>query len=189
MDRYKDMGCIMAIGKVEANKIFVGDKVKVMPSGKIADVHRLTVDDEDVKMAGTGENVVVGLKGISDSDIHGGYIICDAENVTPKATSVECQLQLLDLLPHKPLFSVGYSAVFHTHNLAVECEVKEIPHILQKKTGKRSKSLQSFWRGETPESSGLVWTMQVALKAMMNTRSLVALHFAMKARLLLSGRY
>ena len=80
---------------------------------------------------------MVGLKGITDSEIHGGYILCDVDEFTQKATTVECQVQLLDLLPHKPLFSVGYSAVFHSHNLAVECEVTSIPHILQKKTGRK----------------------------------------------------
>lgn len=150
MDRYKDMGCIMAIGKVEANKIYVGDKVRIMPSGKIADIHRLMVDDEAVEMAGTGENVVVGLKGISDSDIHGGYIICGTESWTDKASTVECQVQLLELLPHKPLFSIGYSAVFHSHNLAVECECVTIPHILQKKTGRKSAKPPKFLKSNDP---------------------------------------
>lgn len=150
MDRYKDLGCIMAIGKIESNKIHVGDKLRIMPSGATCDVHRLLVDDEPVEMAGTGENVVVGLKGISDSEIHGGYILCDLEDFTQKATTVECQLQLLDLLPHKPLFSIGYSAVFHTHNLAVECEVMSIPHILQKKTGRKSAKPPKFLKGGDP---------------------------------------
>ena len=48
------MGCIMAIGKVESNKIYVGDKLRIMPSGATCDVHRLLVDDEPVEMAGTG---------------------------------------------------------------------------------------------------------------------------------------
>jgi len=150
MDRYKDMGCVMAIGKVEANKVYVGDKLRIMPSGATCDVHRLLVDDEPVEMAGTGENVVVGLKGITDSDLHGGYILCDIENYTEKASTVECQVQLLDLLPHKPLFSVGYSAVFHSHNLAVECECVSIPHILQRKTGRRSAKPPKFLKGGDP---------------------------------------
>jgi len=150
MDRYKDMGCIMAIGKVEANKVYVGDKVRVMPSGAIADVHRLRVDEDEVQMAGTGENVVVGLKGITDADLHGGYILCAVDSYTPKASTVECQVQLLDLLPHKPLFSVGYSAVFHSHNLEVECECLSIPHVIQKKTGKKSRKPPKFLKGGDP---------------------------------------
>merc|ERR1719378_843897 len=85
MDRYKDMGCIMAIGKVEANKVYVGDKVRVMPSGKTADVHKLMVDDEQVEMAGTGENVVVGLKGCDAGDVEGGSILCSVDGPCPKA--------------------------------------------------------------------------------------------------------
>merc|ERR1719242_2053667 len=63
MDRYKDMGCVIAIGKVESNKILVGDKLMCMPAGQIADVYKIMVDDVNVEMASTGENVVVALKG------------------------------------------------------------------------------------------------------------------------------
>jgi len=150
MDRYKDMGCIMAIGKVEANKIYVGDKVMCMPSGKICDVHKLLVDDETVEMAGTGENVVVGLKGCTDADVEGGSILCSVDGPCPKAVNVEVQVQLLELLPHKPLFTIGYSAVFHSHNLEVECECVAIPHLIQKRTGRRSARPPKFMKSNDP---------------------------------------
>ena len=48
------MGCIMCLGKIEASKLTVGDKVRVMPCNKIAQVVKLSVDEEEVEMAGTG---------------------------------------------------------------------------------------------------------------------------------------
>lgn len=150
MDRYKDMGCIMAIGKVEANRIQVGDKVTVAPSGKVGTVVQILVDEEQVEMASTGENVVVGLKGLTYDDIHGGCVLCDLENVCPRANTIEVQMQILDLLEHKPIFSVGYSAIFHIHNVAVEFEVIAIPHKLQKKTGRRSARPPPFLKNGDP---------------------------------------
>merc|ERR1719499_2660900 len=138
----------MAIGKVEANKLTVGDKVRVMPANKVAQVVKLNVDEDEVEMAGTGENVVVGLKGISDDDVHGGDILCDLNEYCPRATYIECQIELLELLEHKPLFSIGYSSIFHCHNLSVECECMEIPHKVQKKTGRKSKNPPQFLRNK-----------------------------------------
>jgi len=148
MDRYKEMGCIMCLGKIESSKLTVGDKIRVMPCNKIAQVVKLSVDEEEVEMAGTGENVIVGLKGISDDDVHGGDVLCDLDEYCPRATYIECQMELLELLEHKPLFSIGYSSIFHCHNLSVECECVEIPHKLQKKTGRKSKNPPKFLRGK-----------------------------------------
>jgi len=150
MDRYKDMGCVMAIGKVESNRIQVGDKVKIMPRGCVADVVKLIIDDSPVEVAYTGENVVVGMKGVSEDDCHGGFVLCDVDAPCPKATTIECQLQLLELLEHKPLFSIGYSAVFHCHNLSVEADCLLIPHKLQKKTMRKSAKPPAFLKSNDP---------------------------------------
>lgn len=148
MDRYKDMGCIMCMGKIESNKISVGDKVFIMPSQKTATVVKLRVDENEVEMAGTGENVIVGLKGCTDDDVHGGDVICDFKNHCPRTSYAEVQIELLELLEHKPLFSVGYSSIFHCHNLSVECECVEIPHILQKKTMRKSRNPPPFLKSK-----------------------------------------
>jgi hypothetical protein len=46
----------MCLGKIEASKLTVGDKVRVMPCNKIAQVVKLSVDEEEVEMAGTGKS-------------------------------------------------------------------------------------------------------------------------------------
>jgi len=150
MDRYKDMGLIMAIGKIEANFLQVGDKIRAMPSGETATVAKIIVDDEIVEIAKTGENVVVGLKGINEDQLCGGHVLCDVDEYTPKVSALSTQLQLLDLLEHKPLFSIGYRAVLHCHNLQVPCEVSVIPHKLHKKTGKKSKRPPPFLKSNEP---------------------------------------
>ena len=65
--------------------------------------------------------MVVGLKGsnFSEDDIHGGYVICAEDQPCPRGVVIKVQLQTLDLLEHKPVFSIGYSSIFHCHNLAV----------------------------------------------------------------------
>jgi len=150
MDRYKDMGLIMAIGKIEANKIEIGDKVRIMPCGELATIAKILVDEEVVEIAKTGENVVVGLKGVSEDQLHGGYVLCDVDSYPPKVHTIQAQLQVLDLLEHKPLFSIGYQAVLHCHNLEVPCEVSGIPHKLHRKTGKRSRKPPAFLKDNEP---------------------------------------
>lgn len=150
MDRYRDMGMIMAIGKVESNFIQLGDNLLCMPNGQIGEVCKLMIDNEQVKIADTGENVLVGLKGISEKDIFGGSVLCELKNFCPKAIIVQSQIQLLQLISHKPIFSIGYQAIFHTHNLAIECTVLSIPHKIQKKTKKKSKRPVSFLKSNEP---------------------------------------
>jgi len=137
MDKYRDLGMMMAIGKVESNFIQVGENIICMPNGECAEVCKLLVDDEQVKIADTGENVVVGLKGILEKDIFSGSVLCDLENPCPKAIIIQSQIQILQLMPHKPLFSIGYQAILHIHNLTIECTVTSIPHKIHKKTKKK----------------------------------------------------
>ena len=60
-------------------------------------------------------------------------------NRCPVVTKFQCQLQLLDLLEHKAIFSAGYKSVLHIHSLTEECEVLQLEYVLDKKTKEKKR--------------------------------------------------
>lgn len=39
---------------------------------------------------------------------------------------MEADIELLELLTYKPVFTRGYSAIFHMHTLGEDCTIKDI---------------------------------------------------------------
>jgi peptide chain release factor subunit 3 len=46
----------------------------------------------------------------------------------------KCQLQLLELLDHKSIFTAGYKSMLHIHSITEECEVVHLDYELDRKT-------------------------------------------------------
>lgn len=66
-----------------------------------------------------GENVQITLIHITDEGmLTKGDIISDRENTTPVTMIFEAEMDLLELLPNKPIISKGYSCVMHCHTYA-----------------------------------------------------------------------
>jgi peptide chain release factor subunit 3 len=53
---------------------------------------------------------------------------------------------VLELLPHKPILSAGYTAVLHVHSLIVEVIITEMLTQIDKKTGEVAKKRPTFCR-------------------------------------------
>jgi len=136
IDKHKDRGFTMVLGKVEAGTITRGDQLFVMPGRIPVEVQQLFLDETDsVRRALPGENLRVLLKGIEEENVHRGYVLCDRVSPVPCVTKFECQLAIVELLAHKPIFSAGYKAVIHTHTAVEECTLIVILSQLDK-TGK-----------------------------------------------------
>lgn len=56
------------------------------------------------------------------------------------------QIAVLELLPHKPILSAGYTAVLHVHSLIVEVIITEMLTQIDKKTGEVAKKRPTFCR-------------------------------------------
>lgn len=85
-------------------------------------MQQIFLDENDsVRRALPGENIRILLKGVEEEGIHRGYVLSDRANPVPCVTKFECQLAIVELLPHKPIFSAGYKAVLHTHTAVEEC--------------------------------------------------------------------
>lgn len=145
--RYKDMGTVCILGKIESGTIRTGDKLIMMPGKTQLVCLGLIIDDQECDMAVPGENVVIKVKGCEEEDVRGGMVLSHASK--PSSTAVEFigQIWVLDLLEHKPLITAGYAAVLHTHSLSVECMITQLVSELNMKTNqmepKRPRYLRS----------------------------------------------
>ena len=140
------MGVLNVNGKVEAGVLYKGAKVIVMPPKLQSEVMEICIDDDVVDMVKPGENVVVKLKGLEEEDLRQGYVICSAEAPCHKTQVFDATLVVLELLPHKPILSAGYTAVVHCHSLIVECIVTDMVSQIDKKTGQVLKKKPTFCR-------------------------------------------
>jgi hypothetical protein len=46
--------------------------------------------------------------GADEGDISTGFVLCSLKDPTPMVSTFECQLVILELLEHNPIFTVGY---------------------------------------------------------------------------------
>eukprot|EP00891_Asterochloris_glomerata_P001970 jgi/Astpho2/1970/Aster-00479 len=114
IDKYKDMGAI-AMGKSEAGIVRKNDRLYVMPNKTPVTVTTIYRDEAEVAAAKGGENLRLRLAGVDEDDISPGFVLCSRQMPVPAVTHFEAQLQLLDLLEHKSIFTAGYKAVLHIH--------------------------------------------------------------------------
>jgi len=146
LSKYKDLGTIIE-GKVEQGTLNVGDKLCVMPNGVSVEVQQLWLDQDEVSYLVGGENARVKLKDISDEDIQPGYVLSPRGTPPLQCAAVckfEAQLAIVELLPHKSIFSAGYTAVLHVHAVAEECSIITLTATIDKKSGARSKKAPMF---------------------------------------------
>jgi peptide chain release factor subunit 3 len=49
--------------------------------------------------------------GADEGDVSTGFVLCSIKDPTPMVSTFECQLVILELLEHNPIFTVGYRCV------------------------------------------------------------------------------
>jgi len=143
VDIFDVAGKKTAVGKVESGKVYIGQKLVLMPEMIKTEVLTITIDEKNAEIADTGEQVTLLIKQ-TDSIVNGAYVICDEENPCPRVREFECLLEIKELMAHKPLMSAGYQAVIHVHNAAKPCEVVAIDHLADMKAGRFSKKPPPF---------------------------------------------
>ena len=71
----------------------------------VAAIHR---DDVEVQAARGGENLRLRLSGVDEDEVQAGFVLCSRRAPVPCVTYFDAQLQILDLLEHKAIFTAGY---------------------------------------------------------------------------------
>ena len=62
----------------------------------------------------------------------------------PCVTYFDAQLQILDLLEHKAIFTAGYKAILHLHSLVEECEITRLLAQVNVKTKEKTRVRLAF---------------------------------------------
>jgi len=127
LDGYKDMGDVVAAGKVEQGKVEPGMKAVILPSNDKVTVKGVYIAGEKVTYAGVGENVTCVLGGISEDAIRKGFVLCPAVKDAGRCvTKFKAQMQVLELLEERPIISSGYQAILHVHTAIEECTIAKL---------------------------------------------------------------
>eukprot|EP01018_Ginkgo_biloba_P016728 Gb_00640 [translate_table: standard] len=143
MDKLKDMGTVV-MGKIESGSVNLGDTLLVMPNKARVKVVAIYRDEDEVKRAKPGENLRVKLSGVEEEDISTGFVLCSLASPIPAVLEFDAQLQILELVDHKAIFTAGYKAILHIHSVVEECEILEILHQIDPKTKKPMKKKVLF---------------------------------------------
>ena len=90
-DKYSDMGTVV-IGKVESGCAEKGQTLSIYPNRTDVKVDTLWSDDIEVTRVTCGENVKVKLKGVEESEVTPGFVLCDPNNPIKSCKTFDAQV-------------------------------------------------------------------------------------------------
>lgn len=126
ISKFKDMGSVYAVGKIESGTLVKNSNLIMVPTMSSMQCVGIIIDEVEVDVAKTGENVLVKLKGVEEEDIMSGYVLSYPDHPCRSAVSFDAQVRLMELLDHKPVLAAGYQCILHVHSAQVECYVSGI---------------------------------------------------------------
>jgi peptide chain release factor subunit 3 len=158
LEGYRDMGAIMAIGKVEQGTVKPGMKCIVMPIGAKCTVKIVNINDEPMKFAKTGENITLTMNGVTEDQLAKGYVMCPLTEPIRVVTKFKAMMQVLELPEERPVMTAGYKAVLHCHVASEECEIAKLSEACSMSNMKKKEKNPKFVR----EKSVLWCTINLA---------------------------
>jgi len=124
------------VGKIETGVMKVGQKIVVLPGrsgiGIEGEVKSIEMHHEQYQEAPAGFNVGINLRGIGKKDIARGDVICAADKPATIAEEFTAQVAIIN---HPTVVAKGYTPVFHVHTAQVPCQLIEILHKIDPKSG------------------------------------------------------
>ncbi|KAG0577635.1 hypothetical protein KC19_5G168800 [Ceratodon purpureus] len=135
IDKFRDMGTVV-MGKIESGSVRRGDTLMVMPNKAQVKVVTVYRDNDEVNYAKPGENLRIRISGVEEEDIIPGFVLSSVNRPIPAVLEFDAQLQILELLDHKAIFTAGYKAILHIHSVVEECEIMGLIHQIDPKTKK-----------------------------------------------------
>jgi len=127
LDGYRDMGALMAIGKIEQGKIEPGMKCLVQPMGKQCIAQNVFIGDDEVSHASVGENITIRIGGgLTEEDLRRGFVLCPQIEPARALEKFKAQFKILDLVEERPILTAGYRCVIHFHTAVEDCEITKL---------------------------------------------------------------
>ncbi|OAJ32831.1 hypothetical protein BDEG_28711 [Batrachochytrium dendrobatidis JEL423] len=139
-DKMKDMGTVV-LGKIESGSVKKGQTIMLMPNRRTAEVTAIMQEDSEITVAMTGDNVRVRLRGVEEDDVMSGFVMCQIKKPVHSVCAFEAQIAIIE---YKSIMCAGYSAVMHIHTAVEEVSITSLIHMIDKKTGRKSKHPPKF---------------------------------------------
>ncbi|CAM41997.2 putative eukaryotic release factor 3 [Leishmania braziliensis MHOM/BR/75/M2904] len=128
---YKDDGKTHIYGKVESGSIAVGEKIQVLPTKVEALVEGISIESTEFEKCYPGDNVHLHVRGIDESDIHGGYV---ATSIPTSLRAVEFFQARVVILEVKNIISAGSRVMLHIHSAQEEASFHKLLAKIDRKT-------------------------------------------------------
>jgi len=140
LDKYRDRGHTVVLGKVESGTIRKGHELRIAPGYGSFGISILEDDDKEVQKVKGGENIKILLKSsqISEDDIQPGFVIYRKDRGPQVTQDIVAQIVTMKLGPNQ-LFTSALTAVMHIHTCVAEVTVVTLIEQKNIKTGERVK--------------------------------------------------
>ncbi|UMM35126.1 hypothetical protein L5515_007888 [Caenorhabditis briggsae] len=135
-EKYSEMGTVI-IGKMESGCVQKGDTLVVMPNKQPVQVLQIWADDVETDRVVAGDNIKFKLKGIEESELQAGFIICSPDSLAKTGRIFDAEVLVLE---HKSIIASGYSCVLHIQSAVEEVTVKGVIATIDKKTGEKKRA-------------------------------------------------
>ena len=151
-DVFKGMVAGVSVsGRIDAGMIKLGDKVICMPSGETGSIKSITIEEEPVTQAFSGDQVVLILANSDHLKITIGSLLCDLNQPCPVCSKFEARVVTFGSMPYP--ITQGLPVIIHYNNTNEAAVVKKIVSELNRSTGEVIKSRP---RCLTSNSSGVL---------------------------------
>ena len=129
LDKFKDMGNILAPCKINCGIVKPNMNCVLMPSQKQITIAKIC-DTADVELgyACTGDSVTLHLKGLDEEEIRRGYVICGQQFWITPACEFEAEMLIFELGPSQ-IFGLGFTCLMHLHTALEEVTVMGITRV------------------------------------------------------------
>ncbi|KAI8831489.1 HBS1-like protein [Chytriomyces cf. hyalinus JEL632] len=125
-------GSLSISGRIEAGTLQIGDAVTVMPLGEHGVVKAIESNNEAIKWAVAGDNVVIALNGIDVQQISIGNVLCAPQSLVPVADVFQVKIVTFDIAI--PL-TLGVPIVLHHQSASTPGIISKLVSILNRASG------------------------------------------------------
>ena len=129
---------VVPVGRVESGVMKTKDKIVAVPGregkGVLGECKTIEMHHEQIPSAEPGDNIGFSVGGIGKKDLARGDVLGHLDNWPTVATEFTAHMVVLN---HPTVVTVGYTPVFHIHTAQVACQITEIVHKIDPKSGEK----------------------------------------------------
>ncbi|KAJ3136369.1 HBS1-like protein [Physocladia obscura] len=125
-------GSLSVSGRVEAGTLQIGDIITVMPLGEHGVVKSIEANNNPIKWAVAGDNIVIAISGIETQQINIGNVLCSPHYLVPVADVFTVKIVTFDIVI--PL-TLGVPIVVHHQSASTPGIISKLFSLLDKSTG------------------------------------------------------